>query len=211
MGIHTNQITVAEAFLDLLASRGLKTETAKSFYAEAALEFQKTHDLTHRGAYKRDVSFATLETYDVESQKVVTRKVVGAAVHYGYTIDGIKAYGPGAKISIIFGSEDRVVGYIDALRRHKPMRTVALMHPEKAVEQYISYGEPKTLLRSGGGNVKAIIIDTVDLVYYLKAASKNQDEIRPHYLLGGRFICEDPMGKKDRIVKFEWLEDAVAN
>ncbi len=152
--------------------------------------------LAKNALYQRDVSFATLEEYDVAAGKVVGRKVVGAAVHYGYTIDGINTYGPGAKVSVLFGSEERIVGYIDTLRSHKAARPVKLIDPQKAVARYIEYGRPRTLLRSGGGIVEQVLVDQVELVYYLKAASKKQEEIRPHYLIKGRFVCQDPKGRE---------------
>jgi hypothetical protein len=195
---------------DLLASNRLSTKDAKATFSREAMKFLTTNNLAKNTTYLREVSFATLQEYDVTSRKVVDRKVVGAAVHYGYTIDGIKAYGPGAKVSVLFDSDKRIIGYIDTLRQHKPTHSVALIDPQEAVDRYINYGEPKTLLRAGGGIVKEVLIDSVELVYYLDAVSKKQDEIRPHYLIRGRFVCENPDGNELRSVKFEWKEDAVA-
>jgi hypothetical protein len=195
---------------DLLASSGLRTKDAKATFSREAMKFLTTNNLAKNTTYLREVSFATLQEYDVASRKVVDRKVVGAAVHYGYTIDGIKAYGPGAKVSVLFGSDKRIIGYFDTLRQHKPAHSVALIDPQEAVDRYISYGEPKTLLRAGGGVVKKVHIESVELVYYLDAASKKQDEIRPHYLFRGRFVCENPDDSELLPVQFEWIEDAVA-
>lgn len=196
---------------DLLAAQKLGTKSAKSVFAVAAMDFLTANNLQKNAIYLKDVSFAKVEKYDVASKQVVDSKVVGVTVHFGYKIDGIKAYGPGAKVNVIFGEGNRVVGYIDALRDHQSVSSVLLKAPQDAVEDYIHYGEPKTLLRSRGGIVKKVLINSVELVYYLKSISAQQDEIRPHYLIAGLFTCEDPISNETHEVKFEWLEDAVRN
>lgn len=87
-------------------------------------------------------------------------------------------------------------------------RSVTVKSPEKAIEQYKADGKPKSRLRSYPMKVKEIIIDDIELVYYFDAGSVRQDEIRPNYLISGRFIGVDGSGG---IVNstFEWLEDAV--
>jgi hypothetical protein len=196
---------------DLLASQNLKAAAAKSVFAEAATSFIKANNLYNNAIFLKNVSFAKLEEYDVASRQVVGSKIVGAMVHFGYKIDGIKAYGPGSEVKVIFGDGNSVVGYIDAIRGHEAVGNVSLKDPQDAVEDYIQYGEPKTLLRSGAGIVKKVLIDTVELVYYLKPVSVQQDEIRPHYLISGLFTCVDPTSNEKHDVEFEWLEDAVRN
>jgi hypothetical protein len=196
---------------DLLASQNLEAEAAKTVFAKAAVNFLRANNLLKDTMFLKDVSYAECEEYDVASKQIVDRKVVGAMVHFGYKIDGIKAFGPGSEVKVIFGEGNNIVAYIDALRGHQADSCVSLKTPKEAVEDYINYKEPKTLLRSGGGIVKKVLINSVELVYYLKAASEQQDEISPHYLIAGLFSCEDLISNEMLDVQFKWLEDAVRN
>jgi hypothetical protein len=200
---------ITEKGEDFLKTQGLTNSDAKEVYAELATEFLSENSLLKKGMYRDRVSLATTTIYDVATRKIIEEKVTNLAVHYGYEIDGIKAWGPGAKAIVFYGNKGDIQGFYSAIRDYAPLRSVGVKAPQNAVRNYMAYNEPKTMMRTFIKDVTSIDIKKVELVYYMAAASETQDVIAPKYLLSGTFTGTDESGNQND-VEFNWLEDAVA-
>ncbi len=192
---------------DILGIRG-NSNDAKDKYSKKAKNFLEENDLFSEGMYYKDVSFAKVEKYDVASKQIVEKKTVCASVQFGYKIDGIDTWGPGAKVNVFFKDDKTISGYYSGLSKLKFKKQVKVKNPKDVVNKYMKYKEPKSILRAHTGVVDHILIDNVDLVYYLYSANKLQDKVQPAYLISGRFIGKDNNDKEIN-TKFEWLEKAV--
>ncbi len=194
---------------DLLEAKRFDKKSARLFYQEKASDFLKKNALYRDNMYFKDISFATLKTQNRE-QKTESSKIIAIAVNFGTTLEGVKTWGAGSKVTLYF-NEKGMTGYYSALRNLEPIKEIKLIEPKQAVEKYTSYKSPKTLFRSATGIVRQVVIDQVELVYPLKSGNEDQKEITPHYLISGKFIGEDANNGKTIESDFSWLESAVAN
>jgi len=203
---------LSEKSADVLKSLNKDEAGAKDLFATLGDSFLKGNKLSIPGLERKGVSFARAQAYDVNSKTVVEDKVTGAAVGYGVIVNqknNIRGWGPGAKATIYYGANKQVTGYYNALRNLAVKdNKVAIQTPDQVVKKYMSYQEPKTLIKSATGEVKTILIDKVELVYYLASGAELQEEVKPNYLIQGRFVGTDDNGNTIE-TKFEWLEDAV--
>jgi len=204
---------------DILKSLKKDEAGAKDLFATLGDRFLKDNKLSIPGLQRNNISFARTQVYDVNSKSVVEDKVIGVAVNYGLIVNqknNIRGWGPGAKLNIYYGGNKQITGYYSALRNLAVKNNkVGILTPDQAVEKYKSYQEPKSIIKSSVevNNVKTILIDKVELVYNLASGAESQEEVKPNYLIQGRFIGTDGTNDDgtDNTVEtnFEWLEDAV--
>ncbi|NEX20191.1 hypothetical protein G3480_07675 [Thiorhodococcus mannitoliphagus] len=199
---------------DLFSRRKWDRDQAAKWYSDQASAFLESAGLARQGMRLKDVSFTEVEWKDI---KAATEQVatVGAAAHFGYSIDGIPAWGPGAKTSVYFDAEG-ISGVYDALPDLKPAKEVAILPPEAAVEAYMKSATPRSLYRLNTGAVEQVLIESVELVYYVDAGNRNQRVVSPHYLIRGSFLGKDlstPEHAKDQATElrsdFVWMEPAA--
>jgi hypothetical protein len=198
----------SESNPDLVAGLGMDESTAQQYLGERASELVSTYGLARDGLSLERVSFATVEIVDATTHETVEKRVTGATAHFGLQINGIPAWGPGAKVNVFFGPGGRVDGFFDAIRDLTPSGQAEIVDPSVALERYVAYGTPKTTLRTGISRVDEIVIEGIELVYHLEAANVRQDEVRPKYLITGHFVGID--AKEEPVeVPFRWLEPAT--
>ncbi len=174
---------------DLLASQKLDPASGKKLYAEAAANFLKTHGLDSAGMKFKDVSFAQAKSMHYKD-KYETVKTVAAAAHYGHWINGIEAWGPGAKTTLYFDGQG-VNGYYGAMPDLKPVKEVGLVSPEEALKSYMNNRTPRSLYRLETGAIDTVVVEEVSLIYYVGPGNGNQQEVLPYYLLRGHFQGPD--------------------
>lgn len=204
-----NEELFSERSPDMLRSNKLSQKSAKESYKEKSWEFLTKNELVNPGMVFKDVSFSKVQQYSIKDQKE-TSKVIGAAAHYGYELEGIPAWGPGAKTTVYFGPEG-ISGFYNAIPSLETAGESKTIKPERMLEQYISSGKPQTLLRVHSGVVEQVVIESVELVYYVDAGNKPQERVTPHYLISGLFYGSDLASRDKGLIEteFKWLASAV--
>ncbi|NEV63658.1 hypothetical protein [Thiorhodococcus minor] len=198
---------------DDIFSRGKwERDQAADWYADKAAAFLDSAGLRRRGMAPKDVSFMEVQSMGRKDAEAETR-TLGAAAHFGYSIDGIPAWGPGAKTTVYFDGEG-ISGVYDALPNLEPAKEVAILPPEAALEAYMKSERPRSLYRLHTGAVEEVLIESVELVYYLGQSNRHQQIVSPHYLIRGSFLGKDVSGSAEKAEDalksdFIWLEPAV--
>ncbi len=205
-----NEELFSERSPDLLDINNLSQKSAKKVYQKRSWEFLNKNELVNPGMVFKDISFSKVQQYSIKDQRE-SSKVVGAAAHYGYELGGVPAWGPGAKTTVYFGPEG-ISGFYNAIPALKIAGEGETIQPEKVLDQYISAGRPQTLLRLHSGVVEQVVIESVELVYYVEAGNKPQDVVTPHYLIRGLFYGNDIAGREKGLIEseFQWIASAVA-
>jgi hypothetical protein len=211
-----DKVFLREKSADILKPLNKNEAEVKDLFATLGDSFLKKNKLLIPGLKRNNVSLARTQVYDAKSKAVVEDKVIGVAVNYGLVVDekdNISAWGPGAKLTIYYGGNKQITGYYNALRTLTVKdKKVEILTPDKVVDKYMSYQEPKSIIRSSvdAAQVKTILIDSVKLVYYLASGGESQEEVKPNYLIEGRFVGTDNDGNNVE-TNFTWLEDAVVD
>ena len=207
-----NETTMPDMAQDLLKHHKLNKSSGKEFYKNKAIKFLKKNDLFSKNMKYKQVSYGvvTQEKKNLKTNKITaTERVVSVGVEFEYTLNDIPIWGPGAITTVLF-DETGVSGYFNRMRNFTELedsdKRVSISAKE-AVEKYISLGSPRSLLLSYSGKVKEVIIDSVELVYYVKPINKLQKELHPHYLISGRIIGEGDNGEKV-VGELKWVEMA---
>lgn len=204
-----NEELFSEHSSDLLRENHLSQESAKEMYKELSWEFLNKNDLVNSGMVFNNVSFMNIQQFSIKDNKE-SSKVVGAAAHYSYELSGVPAWGPGAKTTVYFGPEG-ITGFYNAIPKLDVVGEGKTLHPKKVVDKYISAGQAQTLLRLHSGVVEQVIIESVELVYYVDAGNKAQEVVTPHYLISGMFYGNDISSSEKGMIEteFQWLTSAV--
>ena len=194
---------------DLLAGQKLERDSATRLYASQAGEFLKGHGLARGGMYLKDVSFVEVKSME-RGGKLENVKTVAAAAHFGHRLDGFPAWGPGAKTTVYFGPNG-ISGLYDALPDLARGDMVEVRPAEKALADYIASKSPQTLYRLHTGAVNQVVIQQVELVYYVDAGNRNQQVVSPYYLIQGTFYGLDVSSEKggENQAEFVWMEPAT--
>ena len=194
---------------DILVKQGMSMDDAKRYYTALAHKFIDQYGLYSRGMKFKDVSFAQLKSVSVKSQEEHV-EVIGAAAHFSYEIEGIPAWGPGAKTTVYYGPQG-ISGFYDAMPAIDAIDKAKTIHPEAAIGDYIEQGKAQTILRLHSGIVEAVIIDSMELIYYVDAGNKNQEVVAPQYLISGTFIGQDIADREKGTIEteFQWMMPAV--
>jgi hypothetical protein len=193
--------------------KGMDNKTAQAYYGDQADSLIRKHGLLDGDWARKGVSFMQVQVADYAGRDAkgaeVRTHTPGAAVHYGLNIDGVPAWGPGAKTTVYF-ADGQVSGYFNAVGALQKAKTVDLLSPQSAVDSYTANKTPKNRLRSYSGEISQAVIEEVQLVYYVGPATSAQGSIVPHYLIKGHFVGKDSIGGEGELrTEFEWLEPAV--
>lgn len=179
-----------ESAPDLLSTLQLDPQSAEDVFAGEGAAFLESIGLERPGMRFKDVSFAELKTVQDGGTQEST-KVVAAAAHFGYEVDGVPAWGPGAKTTVYFG-QNGPTGFYDAMRDLEPAGEVELFSPAQAVAGYIEGGDPRSLLRLHTGVVDETVIEEVKLVYYVEPGNADQTWLEPWYQITGTMYGWNP-------------------
>jgi hypothetical protein len=200
----------AEDGADVL--KGMDTKSAEHYYGEQADELIRKHALLGGQWARKGVSFMRVQAAEYagrDAKGAVRTHTPGAAVHYGLSIDGVPAWGPGAKTTVYF-ADGQVSGYFNALGALQAGKSVDLLSAQSALENYTANKTPKNRLRSYSGEISQAVVEDVQLVYYVGPANSTQGSIAPHYLISGHFVGKDTLGDGSELrTEFQWLEPAV--
>lgn len=194
---------------DYLKKLGADRNGAKKQLSREAMGFMKQNGLMQDNMKFNGVSFMDVSAISVKSRRE-SNKVVGAAAHFGYELNGIAAWGPGAKTTLYYG-ENGITGYYDAMPAMKAEGQAKTVDPEIALKQYVEAGKAQTLYRLYSGAVEQVVIEKIELVYYVDAGNRTQKTVEPHYLISGTFYGQDLSGNGAGSTenRFVWLQNAV--
>ena len=207
-----NETTIPDMAQDLLKYHKLDKSSGKEFYKNKAINFLKKNNLFTKNMKYKQVSYGvvTQEKKNLKTNKITaTERVVSVGVEFEYTLNDIPIWGPGAITTVLF-DETGVSGYFNRMRNFTDLKDsdkIEFISAKEAVEKYISLDSPRNLLLSYSGKVKEVIIDSVELVYYVKPINRLQKELHPHYLISGRIIGEGDNGEKV-VGELKWVEIA---
>ncbi len=179
----------SEQAADLLNLHG-STASASAHFTSQADSFLAQLGMQRQGLYLKNVSFAELEKIENGSTSPQTT-LVGAAVHYGLDIEGVPAWGPGAKTTVYFDAGG-VTGYYDAMSDFEAVGEVDVIAPAAVMNAFVNVPRPQTLFRLHSGVVTQAVIEEVKLIYFMEAGNKDQQFIMPHYLISGEFFGWNP-------------------
>jgi hypothetical protein len=110
-------------------------------------------------------------------------------VDFPYYIDGTEAAGPGSKIEVSIGDKGQVVGVLSSWRPVSPLGTDNIISEQRAFQDLIQ----------GKGSLevpvecKQVVVDKVQLKYWLDPPSEKQDYAVPVYEFTG--TCLDKNGR----------------
>jgi hypothetical protein len=110
-------------------------------------------------------------------------------VEFPYFVDGAVATGPGSKIEVSVGDRGQVVDMQRSWRQMSPYRTDNIISEQQAFQELIQ-GEGSLEVPL---DCKQVIVDGVQLKYWLDPPSEEQDYVIPVYEFTGR--CLDQNGK----------------
>jgi hypothetical protein len=207
-----NETTMPDMAQDLLKHHKLDKSSGKEFYKNKAIKFLKKNDLFLKNMYYKQISYGvvTQEKKNLKTNKITAiERVVAVGVEFEYTLNDIPIWGPGAITTVLF-DETGVSGYFNRMRNFTELEDSderVFISAKEAVEKYISLDSPRNLLLSYSGKIKEVIIDSVELVYYVKPINKLQKELHPHYLISGKIIGEGDNGQKV-VGELKWVEMA---
>lgn len=207
-----NETTMPDMAQDLLKYNKLDKNSGKEFYKNKAIKFLKKNDLFMKNMHYKQISYgvATQEKKNFKTNEITsTERVVAVGVEFEYTLNDIPIWGPGAITTVLF-DETGVSGYFNRMRTFTELKDSdkrVFISAKEAVEKYTSLASPRNLLLSYSGKVKEVIIDSVELVYYVKPINRLQKELHPHYLISGRIVGEGENGQ-EVVGEFKWVEMA---
>jgi hypothetical protein len=145
-----------------------------------AEEFLKRNSLLPKEAYSigsEETEFAELK---VGEEKVGETVVTGVRTDFGFKLDDIPVVGPGAKISVNFGSEGEVVGLFKAWREVEKNKDITTIPPKEALEKFQS-----SIVFAELGEDSKVSIKKFYLGYYALPAFEPQDYLLPVYVFEG--------------------------
>jgi hypothetical protein len=167
-----------------------KVEKAAGNRAE---EFLKKNDLLPKEAYytgSEETESAELKPGEREVGETV---VTGVQTNFGFKLDNIPVVGPGARISVNFGSDGEVVGLFKAWRGIEKDKDISSIPPKEALEKF----QNSTVFAELGEDSK-VSIKKFYLGYYALPALEPQDYLLPVYVFEGE--TETPYLKTDFVL-----------
>jgi hypothetical protein len=200
---------------DMLVSMGLDPGAAPEFFEQEGTAFLNEIGLNREGMLPKGVSYMQVKSVQ-EGGSQEASKIVGAAAHFQYEIDGVPAWGPGAKTTVYFG-ENGPTGMYDAMRDFEPIGEVELFSPQAVLSEYINADKPQTLFRLHTGVVDETVIEEVKVTYYVGPGNADQAMLEPYYLITGTMYGwnpgPDPQNPREGATNadpapFVWLERA---
>jgi hypothetical protein len=110
-------------------------------------------------------------------------------VSFGYNLDGYDIIGPGAKASVAFGDQGRIVEAHRLWRDIEPDEEKAVLPFDEALnsfkENWPTEAEPQVIDQAD--TLTEVSINEVYLAYYAETACEPQSRIEPVYVFNGNY------------------------
>ena len=145
-----------------------------------AEDFLKKNDLLPKEAYRIGVEKTEVAELKLGEKEVGETMVTGAQADFGFKLDNTPVVGPGAKISVNFGSDGEVVGLFKAWREVEKDKDVSTVPPKEALEKFQNSTVFAELGEDSTVNIKKIYLG-----YYALPAFEPQEYLLPVYTFEG--------------------------
>lgn len=153
-----------------------------------AREFLKSHGLLPENTFLAGVGYHEFRKYDLEG-KILEQGKSGIKVGFGFTLDGMKVAGPGAKVNVVFGSDGEIIGAARIWRKLRPAKEVKILTPDEALakfkQRWPAEAEPERFQKAKIRT--AVNIKKVDLTYFAKPGCVPQLYMEPVYIFNGDY------------------------
>jgi hypothetical protein len=167
--------------MDIKKALGAKSEAeVDKAGGERAKDFLRKNGLLPTEAYLVGVEKTEVAEVKAGEKEVGEKIITGAQINFGFKLDNIPVVGPGAKISINFGSNGEVVGLFKAWRGVEKGMAISTVQPKEALEQFQNSRVFAELDEKSKVNIKNFYLG-----YYASPAFEPQDYLLPMYVFEG--------------------------
>lgn len=151
-----------------------------------AMKFLKDNDLLPNEAYRIGLEETEAAELNLDEKEVGETIVTGVQTNFGFNLGDIPVVGPGAKISVNFGNDGRVVGLFKAWRKPKKDKEISTITSEEALESFKT-SEVFTSLEEDS----KVTVEKFYFGYYALPAFEPQDYLLPVYVFEGKVNTPD--------------------
>ena len=155
-----------------------------------AADFLKKNLLLPKEAYLIGIEKAEVAELKPGEKELGETVVTGVQTNFGFKLDNIPVVGPGAKISVNFGSDGEVVGLFKAWREVEKDKDISTVPPKEALEKFQNSEVFAELEEDSKVDIKKFYFG-----YYALPAFEPQDYLLPVYAFEGE--VETPYLKTD--------------
>ena len=179
---------------------------------DKAKKFLRANGLLPENTFLEGVGYYESVKYDTEG-KIVVQGKSALAVGFGFNLEGRKVEGPGAKASVVFGEEAKIIGASKIWREIEPDRKIKILSAQEAFTEFKKKwpGEAKQGQFEKAKMKTEVTIREIYLAYYAKPGCLPQSHIDPVYLFKGDYRTSGRI--KEREIKdgdsFEIIISAV--
>jgi len=173
---------------------------------EKAKAFLEAQGMMHNDMFLADVSYFESAKYDSQSKTIEEGKSA-IKVGFGFSLEGMKVEGPGAKASVVFGANSEIIGFSWIWRKMKPYKKVKIISPDEALAKFKrrwpAEGDPEQM-KQAATNTRVNIKD-VRLTYFAEPGCIPQMHVKPVYIFEGDYVVtrgtgENAVQEGDRFV-----------
>jgi hypothetical protein len=161
--------------------------------AKAVLEAQ---GLLHDNMFLIDVSYFESAKYDPQKETIEEGKSA-ITVGFGFTLEGLRVEGPGAKASVVFGANSEIIGISWIWRKMKPYKKVKIISPDEAFTKFKrrwpAEGDPEQMKQAAIST--RVNIKDVRLTYFAEPGCIPQMLVKPVYIFEGDFVVTRGAGE----------------
>ncbi len=119
------------------------------------------------------------------------------SVGFGFTLDGNRVEGPGAKASVVFGANSEIIGFSWIWRKMKSYKKVKIISPDEALAKFKrrwpAEGDPEQM-KQAAINTRVNIKD-VRLTYFAEPGCIPQMHVKPVYIFEGDYVVTRGTGE----------------
>lgn len=184
---------------ELFENDSMKKLPSEKEAEKIAERFLKENKLLPRNAFKTGTGYIELGQFDPSKQETLKEIKNGIQVGYGFNIGGVKVEGPGAKVSVIFGENEKIIGAYKMWRDIKPFKEKKILSPEEACELFKKRWPPEASPgQEGQAKVNVTVkIKEVYTTYYAYPAPETMDYLNPIYVFKGEYLRSGVLGRKE--------------
>lgn len=152
---------------------------------ELALAYLHEKGLADDRASVKSVTYTELSRIGQEQKEPETFPIA-VHVNFGFTLDGLPVFGPGAKMQVTIEDESTVTEFYKFWRAPVEDRTLEILRPEAAIERF-SHDQNYAELDAGSAKV---VVHRIQLGYYALPPREVQGYLVPVYAFNGTVSTE---------------------
>lgn len=141
----------------------------------------------------------------------VVERPVAQSVSFEQRIDGLPTFGAGNDVQFVYADRGEPISFISHVRPLVAAGSLAIDSPEDAVGRYLARADRTgrwNLAKAFVRDVERIVIDRVQLGYFVPNLSVPCDTVEPVYAIDGVAVGRDAAGEPVT-VPIVWLEPAA--